>query len=453
RGKFGLGAKMALIWSKMSTGLPITVSAAQAVRKRAKGSRGGREEAELGPLVLSPTVSRYVLDIDIRRNEPSVHSEAREPNAEGWHGAEVSVTIAGAWTYYRAKVLKYLQQIAVITPYTRFRLRYVPAGAGGGAEGSTLGDAGCSVVPESKGILNLEFSRRTNTMPPRPRQVRHHPSSVDLELVRRLASLSGASSLAAFLVRDFDCVSPELADRILAEAGDAVAPEAPPKELDPRGAARLHQLFHEIRFPDPDGRHLSPAGEYNLRLGILKEIAPDLVATCAGEPRVADGHAFVVEAGLALGGREVRPGINVYRFANRIPLLFEEGSDVITRTARKRINWSSYKINQTTDRVSVFVSIVSTKIPFKGAGKEYIADDVEEIQHAVRAAIQLCCVQLKSKIVRQQAAREQKQRKKTLVKYVPDVARAVAAFLNTVAQRAKDKSIGACERVGRTEGL
>ena len=48
------------------------------------------------------------------------------------------------------------------------------------------------------------------------------------------------------------------------------------------------------------------------------------------------------------------------------------GSDVITKTALKRINWSSYKINQTTDRVGVFVSIVSTHIPFKGAGKEYI---------------------------------------------------------------------------------
>lgn len=51
------------------------------------------------------------------------------------------------------------------------------------------------------------------------------------------------------------------------------------------------------------------------------------------------------------------------------------GSDVITKTATKRINWASYKINQTQDRVGVFVSIVSTKIPFKGAGKEYIGED------------------------------------------------------------------------------
>jgi hypothetical protein len=43
----------------------------------------------------------------------------------------------------------------------------------------------------------------------------------------------------------------------------------------------------------------------------------------------------------------------------------------------------------------VFVSIVSTKIPFKGAGKEYIGDDVEEMVGAVKQAIQQCGVQLK----------------------------------------------------------
>ena len=48
------------------------------------------------------------------------------------------------------------------------------------------------------------------------------------------------------------------------------------------------------------------------------------------------------------------------------------GSDVITKTALKRINWGNYKIAQNTDKVGVFVSIVSTRIPYKGAGKEYI---------------------------------------------------------------------------------
>eukprot|EP00983_Pelagomonas_calceolata_P122433 1160909-Pelagomonas_calceolata.AAC.2 len=45
-------------------------------------------------------------------------------------------------------------------------------------------------------------------------------------------------------------------------------------------------------------------------------------------------------------------------------------------------------------QVGVFVSIVSTKIPFKGAGKEYIGDDIEEMVGAVKQAIQACCVQV-----------------------------------------------------------
>lgn len=47
-------------------------------------------------------------------------------------------------------------------------------------------------------------------------------------------------------------------------------------------------------------------------------------------------------------------------------------------------SWNSYKINQTQDKIGVFVSIVSTKIPFKGTGKEYIGDDISEISSAVK---------------------------------------------------------------------
>lgn len=41
------------------------------------------------------------------------------------------------------------------------------------------------------------------------------------------------------------------------------------------------------------------------------------------------------------------------------------------------------------------MSIISTKIPFKGAGKEYIGDDVEEMVAAVKQAIQQCGSQLR----------------------------------------------------------
>jgi DNA topoisomerase VI subunit B len=69
----------------------------------------------------------------------------------------------------------------------------------------------------------------------------------------------------------------------------------------------------------------------------LQEVLPELVATHCESAAVCDGHPFIVEAGVSIGGRNAKEGITVYRFANRIPLLFEGGGDVVTRTAMKRI--------------------------------------------------------------------------------------------------------------------
>ncbi len=41
---------------------------------------------------------------------------------------------------------------------------------------------------------------------------------------------------------------------------------------------------------------------------------------------VHEGHAFIVEAAVSVGGKNIKPGLNIHRFANRIPLLFEVGS-------------------------------------------------------------------------------------------------------------------------------
>ena len=171
RGKFGLGAKMALIWSKMSTGLPITVRAAR---------RG------------SASISFYRLDIDIQRNQPNVHEERLLPNPDRWHGAELSVVIEGNWQYYRSKILKYLQLVAVITPYCQV------GGWGWGGQGmERVGPDSRALNPqamkkypsrnpfffqppraqfhfrfkteEEKNCMDVVFRRRTDVMAPPPK--------------------------------------------------------------------------------------------------------------------------------------------------------------------------------------------------------------------------------------------------------------------------------------------
>ncbi|KAI6685533.1 hypothetical protein NL676_031446 [Syzygium grande] len=393
RGKFGLGAKMALIWSKMSTGLPIDISSSM---------RGQNY------------VSYCRLDIDIHRNIPHIHVHEKLEKKEEWHGAEIQVVIEGNWTTYRSKILHYMRQMAVITPYAQFVFKFVS--------------------DTSDKSMTIKFARRTDVMPPVPLETKHHPSSVDLLLIKRLITETSKQNLLQFLQHEFVNISKAHAERLIGEMGPEFQPKMLIKSLTDQQIVRIHQLFRQAKFEDPTGDCLSPAGEYNLRLGIIKELHPDMVATYSGSAQVFEGHPFIVEAGVSLGGKDVKQGLNIFRFANRIPLLFEQGADVVTRTALKRINWSSYKINQMQDKIGVFVSIVSTKIPFKGTGKEYIGDDITEIATAVKYAIQQCCIQLKSKIVKKMQAREQQERKRNLSKYIPNAAGAVYDVLKEMAQ-------------------
>ena len=61
RGKFGLGAKMALIWSKKSTGVPIKIKTSHV--KGVRGGGGGNLITEDGERKIGPKVSFCVLDI------------------------------------------------------------------------------------------------------------------------------------------------------------------------------------------------------------------------------------------------------------------------------------------------------------------------------------------------------------------------------------------------------
>ena len=103
--------------------------------------------------------------------------------------------------------------------------------------------------------------------------------------------------------------------------------------------------------------------------------------------------------------------------------------------AQSKIKWSSYKIDHKKDRICVFVSIVSTKVPFKGTGKEYIGDDITEIQTSVKRALQSCCQQLRSQLTKRNALRDANQRRSRLVKYVPDATRSIFGILDAMRKR------------------
>ena len=64
---------------------------------------------------------------------------------------------------------------------------------------------------------------------------------------------------------------------------------------------------------------------------------------------------------------------------------------------QKNISGNNYKINQTQDKIDVFVSIISTRIHFKGIGIEYVGNDIMKIVTVVKT---VKSVQLTTKIVK-----------------------------------------------------
>ena len=99
------------------------------------------------------------------------------------------------------------------------------------------------------------------------------------------AALLDAAFPADRLATEFTCIDAALADRLLAEVGHGVASGGDPKALTAAQVMALHRLFAAAKFDAPAGDCLSPAGEYNLRLGVVKELRPELVATYCGAAR------------------------------------------------------------------------------------------------------------------------------------------------------------------------
>ncbi len=400
RGKFGLGAKMALIWSKKSSGLPIEVYTAHV------GSLNGAASHKI----------RMILDIDIYKNLPKILKQERKKNESNWSGTELTLTIGGNFGAYRTKILQYFQQLAVITPYAEIEVDFTSA-------------------RQAKNSFQCTFSRRSDQMPPLATEINPHPHSLNNITLNGLLKNTNTPKVAQFLSRELSGVSTNVATNIVQQTR---LENKSPQSLSAAQVAALKQrLRDEKGIREPSALCLSPAGEYNLRLGILKELEPAMVATYTEKAGSHEGHPFIVEAAVSLGGKGIREGINIYRFANRIPLLFEVGADVVTRVAQK-LSWAQYHINQNTDRIGVFVSIVATRIPFKGTSKEYVGEDVNEIKAAVKKCISMCCLSLKANLAQKLARQTEQERKKLLVKYIPDISRSLYVVLQKI--QAKEES-------------
>jgi len=68
--------------------------------------------------------------------------------------------------------------------------------------------------------LTIKFARRTDVMPPVPLQTKHHPSAVDLLLIKRLVAETTKQNLLQFLQHEFVNIGKPHAERLIGELYD-----------------------------------------------------------------------------------------------------------------------------------------------------------------------------------------------------------------------------------------
>src|SRR4029077_266415 len=84
-----------------------------------------------------------------------------------------------------------------------------------------------------------------------------------------------------------------------------------------------------------------------------------------------------------------RAGLEILRYSNRTPLLFDSGTCAITQEV-KEIDWNRYDLKDLENQpVSIFVNFVSVYVPYTGAGKLAISAE-EDIVTEIKLALQDC---------------------------------------------------------------
>ncbi len=238
------------------------------------------------------------------------------------------------------------------------------------------------------------------------------------EYYRQLAGTMMGDTLVTFLTKRFQRVGRGTAEKFAKFAG--FKPEKRMGSMTNQELVKLSdslQRFTDFMSPDPSC--LAPLGEEPLERGMQKFFEPDFAAVIQRSASAYSGFPFVIEMGIAYGGGIQTRGTKVYRFANRIPLLYDEGSDVVLKVVND-IDWRRYSVNP--DPPLVIVShICSTRIPYKTVGKENVADR-PEIERELRLALQFILRKLSSYMKRRGKAEMEKKRANLYSKYVPLIA-------------------------------
>ncbi len=374
RGTFGLGVKMALLYGQITTHSITRIVSS------------GIEDKK---------IHEYSLTMDIQHNKPIIIEKNVRSKTKKWQGAIVEFSTEGDYLRAMPKILEYLRQTAIVAPYAEI------------------------TFVDPRGRI-YRYDRATAKMPMPPKETKPHPGGVDVETMNRLIASTNANTLQEFMMKNFQRIGRKTARSFIEYSG--LGPKRKPNMLSSQEVVMLVNFMKKFeQFLPPDASCLSPLGEELLETGMNKELRPEFVAVHKRPPASYSGFPFIVEVGIAYGGGVPRDNkITLLRFANKIPLLFDEASDVSWKVIHDLIDWRRYKVSFEMP-VAVVVHLCSTKVPYKTVGKEFIADR-PEIEHEILCAIREVARKLSTFLSKRQYIELERKRLNIFIKYLPKLA-------------------------------
>ena len=355
RGQQGIGITGVVMYGQLTTGSKTTVTS--------------KVEDESSAV-------RVDLGIDTRKNKAIKSGESRDvwvdevTGEEIKHGLKIRTEMKAKYQRGKQSVYQYLKMTSIVNPHATISL--------------TVKDRDGSVIEEG------HWPRTTDRLPRVVAEIKPHPHGIHLGTLQRMLREAEERKMTSFLRHNFSGVSMRAAREILKKAG--LEESRQPRRIKAEEAQAVLDSFQKVKLLNPPTDCLSPIEDLLIKKGLSKAIDSRFASTVTRETRVTQGNPFQIEVGLVFGGDLVSDSpIEILRFANRVPLMYQQGGCLLTK-AVESVDWKRYGLDQPGGRglpkgpAAVLIHLASTNVQFTSEAKEAVAVN-EEVLGEVRRAL------------------------------------------------------------------
>jgi DNA topoisomerase-6 subunit B len=393
RGQQGIGISASVMYAQLTTGRPVKI----------KSKIGPDEQAYY-----------FELKIDTEKNKPEIVTE----ETIEWdkdHGLQIELDLEGTYRKGKRSIDEYIKQTSIVNPHVT--LIYTN--------------------PRSEQLI---FTRAAEQLPREPKEIKPHPDGVELGLLTKMLERTNTRTLTGFLQEEFTRVGRGTAEDICENA--TLRSDRVPSRMKRKHAEQLLKGIQQTDIMNPPTDCISPIGEELLEKGMRKEVNAEFYCTVTRKPEVYRGYPFQIEVGIAYGGEQSKDStVNVLRYANRVPLLYQKGACAFTQTAGD-VNWKTYGLDQSGNNVprgpaTIVVHMASPWVPFTSESKEAIAH-YDEILDEVKLAMQQAGRKLQKYTKKKTRIKKEKKKRNMIEQYLPHVAVGLKELLDLTSAEEKE---------------